>query len=479
MYKRQAQHYGRTYKLGKATRTLSEGDPDQAFTPRQAAIRARIMLGILIVAAMFWATGAVPIGITALFVGVAMYFFGVLRPDDVAKAFAKDAVIFIFGVLAISRAITKTGLDRRIGLLLLGRAKSLNRLLFIFLPMFAVACSFISEHALIAFIMPLFMIIYGVSIRAAGVSQDKALAVMLALSLCYAGNSGGPGSPAAGGRNAIMLGILSDYNMAPSFAEWVAYGLPFVPVMALVVALYFYVMLRKRIQVKNVDAAAIIRRNSEKIGPMNAAEYKTAAVLVALIAMWMTLSDVFGMGGPVILCLVVLNILKILRWKDIASISWDVVFLYASAAALGKGLAVTGAALYLADTFVAVLPDFMRSGEGLAIATSAFTGLATNFMSDGATVSAIGPITVPMATLSGTNPWMIGLATAFASSFAHVLVIGTPNNAIVYGLAKDPITGEQLVTLGDFIKHGTAVLVLSLIVLWVWVILGYWQFMGF
>jgi len=472
-------HYGRTYKLGKRGTALSVKESGQEFTPQQAAFRARIMLGILLVAAMFWATGAAPIGITALFVGVSMYFFGVLRPDDVAKAFAKDAVVFIFGVLAISKAITKTGLDRRIGLLLLGRAKSLNRLLFLFLPMFAVACSFVSEHALIAFIMPLFMIIYGVSIRAAGVSQDKALAVMLALSLCYAGNSGGPGSPAAGGRNAIMLGILSDYNIAPSFAEWVAYGLPFVPVMALVIALYFYVMFRKRIQVKSVDAAAIIRRNSEKIGPMNITEYKTAAVLIALIVMWMTLSDIFGMGGPVILCLVVLNILKILRWKDIASIPWHVVFLYASAAALGKGLAVTGAALYLADTFVAVLPEFMRSGEGLAIATSAFTGLATNFMSDGATVSAIGPITVPMATLSGTNPWMIGLATAFASSFAHVLVIGTPNNAIVYALAKDPITGEQLVTLGDFIKHGTAVLLLSLVVLWVWVIFGYWQFMGF
>ena len=98
-----------------------------------------------------------PIGVTALLVGVVMYFLEVLRPDDVAKAYAKDAVIFIFGVLAISQAIIRTGLDRRIGLLLLGPVNSLWRLLFIFLPMFAVACSFISEHALIAFVMPLFL----------------------------------------------------------------------------------------------------------------------------------------------------------------------------------------------------------------------------------------------------------------------------------------------------------------------------------
>jgi sodium-dependent dicarboxylate transporter 2/3/5 len=212
---------------------------------------------------------------------------------------------------------------------------------------------------------------------------------------------------------------------------------------------------------------------------MNRKEVQTAAVLVALVLMWITLSNRFGMGGPVILCIVVLNVLRILRWKDISVISWDVVFLYASAAALGKGLAVTGAALFLADGFVNILPESMQSGEGLAIATSAFTGVVTNFMSDGATVSAIGPIAVPMATLSGTHPWMIGLATAFASSFAHILVIGTPNNAIVYALAKDPDTGEQLVTLSDFAKHGTAVLILSFLVLWGWVILGYWQLIGF
>jgi sodium-dependent dicarboxylate transporter 2/3/5 len=345
--------------------------------------------------------------------------------------------------------------------------------------MFAVACSFISEHALIAFLMPLSMVIYTASVRGAGVKKDRALAVMLGLSLCYAGNIGGPGSPAAGGRNAIMVGILADYHVAPSFGEWVVYGLPFVPVMALVTALYFFLMFRRKLQVRQLDAATIIRRSSEKIGPMNLREYQTAGVLIALIIVWITLSSTYGMGGPAILCIVVLNFLRILRWKDIGAISWDVVFLYASAAAIGKGLAVTGSALYLADGFLSILPEAMRSGEGLAIATSLFTGITTNFMSDGATVSAIGPIAVPMATLSATHPWMIGLATAFASSFAHVLVIGTPNNAIVFALAKDPDTGEQLVRLGDFIKHGSAVLILSLLVLWGWTILGYWQLIGF
>jgi sodium-dependent dicarboxylate transporter 2/3/5 len=115
----------------------------------------------------------------------------------------------------------------------------------------------------------------------------------------------------------------------------------------------------------------------------------------------------------------------------------------------------------------------------LAVAASLFTGLTTNFMSDGATVSAIGPITVPMATMTGTHPWMIGFSTAFASSFAHMLIIGTPSNAIAYAMAKDPVTGEQLVTLGDFLKNGFVILLLSFAVLWGWTILTYWRFVGF
>lgn len=446
--------------------------------PEATAKRARVMIGVLLVAALFWATGAIPVGMTSLLVGVFMYFFGVLPPDKVAQAYAKDSVIFIFGVLSLASVISKTGLDRRIGILLLGTSTSIPRLLFFFLPLLAATASFLSEHALTAFLAPILLMVYAGAVRSAGVGKDRALAVALFLSLTYAANVGGPGSPAAGGRNAVMLGILSDYGINVSFAQWVKMGLPYVPVAALAIGLYFYLFCRKGIKVKQVNIAEHVRRESEKIGKMTAAEYRTAAVLVGLIFLWSTVSDKFGMGGPVILALVALNILGILRWKDVNSIHWDVVALYAAATAMGTGLASTGAALWMADSFVGIMPDFLKRGEGLCIATSLITGLITNFMSDGATVAAVGPITVPMATLSGTSPVMVGLATAFASSFANMLIIGTPNNAIVYSFARDPDTGEQLVTMKDFLVHGSVILALNFLVLWFWVILGYWRWLG-
>ena len=59
------------------------------------------------------------------------------------------------------------------------------------------------------------------------------------------------------------------------------------------------------------------------------------------------------------------------------------------------------------------------------------------------------------------------------------MIIGTPNNAIVYALAIDPESGERLITLSDFAKHGVVVLLLSLLVLWGWLFALYWPWLGF
>jgi sodium-dependent dicarboxylate transporter 2/3/5 len=467
---------------------MEAGDDAAAGTAR----RALLMIAIIVTAALFWATGAVPIGITAVAVAVVMYFGGVMRPDAIAQAFAKDSVVFIFGVLVFTRVIMATGLNHRIAMLLLKPVRSPALLLFVFLPLFALTCSFISESILIALMMPLFVDLYRRIAKrreAAGDAGDqRQLLVLFALMLCYASNVGGPGSPAAGGRNAVMIGILSDYGQAPTFFDWMAYGLAFVPVAALAVGGYFYLVFRRRLSGVELDAAGLARRASERLGPLTRDEKVTAAVMVMVVALWLFGGERLGMGGPILLGLVVLNVTGVLKWPEIAKIHWDVVFLYAGASAIGKGLADTGGALYLARMFVSALPPGLVDGTafggalgatGLPMAVSLLTGVVTNVMSDGATVAAIGPIAVPMAQAAGVHPWAVGFATAFASSFPHMLIIGTPANALAYIMCKDPQTGRQLVTQGDFLKHGAVVFVLSFIVLWGWAFLGYWRWIGF
>ncbi len=183
--------------------------------------------------------------------------------------------------------------------------------------------------------------------------------------------------------------------------------------------------------------------------------------------------------GPTLYAVMAMFLCRIITWDDIQEgVALDVVGLYAAACAMGVGLSFTGGALWLANAFVNLLPDFMTQGDMLVIGVSLLTGIMTNFMSDGATVAALGPIVLPMADLADVHVWKLGLVCAFSSSFANFLIVGTPNNAIVFGMAKDPITGERLLDVFDFVKYGLPITILAWLVLWFWAILGYWRFMS-
>ena len=145
---------------------------------------------------------------------------------------------------------------------------------------------------------------------------------------------------------------------------------------------------------------------------------------------------------------------------------------------MAVGLGFTGGGLWLANQIMAVLPGFMSEGTGLVMGVSIITATLTNFMSDGATVGALGPIALPMAELGNVSLWKVGLMVSFASSFANVLVVGTPNNAIAFAMSKDPETGKRLLSVFDFIKYGFPLTILLLLVMWGWALFGYWSILS-
>jgi solute carrier family 13 (sodium-dependent dicarboxylate transporter), member 2/3/5 len=114
---------------------------DPLMTGRQVAQLAKIMLAVFFLAVFFWATEALPLGATDLLVAVMLYLFCILPINEISKAYMKDAVFFIFGILAVAVGVAKTGLDKRIGLILLSRIKSAKAFAFIFLPLLAMSAS--------------------------------------------------------------------------------------------------------------------------------------------------------------------------------------------------------------------------------------------------------------------------------------------------------------------------------------------------
>ena len=343
---------------------------------------------------------------------VLLYLFHILPINEISQAYMKDAVFFIFGILVVAVGVAKTGLDKRIGLILLSRIKSAKAFAFFFIPMLGVSASFLSEHALVALLIPVLMGVYKVTCKMHGVKKDRALAVFLLLGICFAANHGGPGSPAAGGRNAIMVGYLMEYGMPISFLDWMKYGMPFVPLVGVAIGAYMYIRCKPRFLVPDVNPAEIVKAEVARMPKFGGKEAIMSVILVALVAAWIILGEHSGLGGPTLYAVAAMFLTRIITWDDIQEgVALDVVGLYAAACAMGVGLKFTGSALWLANTFVGILPDFLAKGDMLAIGISVLTGAMTNFMSDGATVAALGPIVLPMASLaeftSGSSDWHV------------------------------------------------------------------------
>jgi len=467
------------FKAAQKGETISNSHEKSLLSQTDAAQLAKVMLLIFCLSVLFWGTEALPLGGTDLMVAVMLYLFSILPMEEIGKAYMSDAVFFIFGILVVAVGVAKTGLDKRIGLILLSRIHSAKGFALIFMPLLAMAAGFLSEHALVALLIPVLLGIYKVTCKMYGVEKDRALAVFLLLGICFAANHGGPGSPAAGGRNAIMVGYLMEQGVPISFLEWMKYGMPFVPLMGVVIGAYMYIMLKPKFKVKDMNPGEVVRSEVARMPKFGGKEALMAVILVLLVAAWVILGEHSGLGGPTLYAVMAMFLGRIITWDDIQEgVAFDVVGLYAAASAMGVALKFTGGALWLATSFVSILPDFMAKGDMLVIGVSILTGAMTNLMSDGATVAALGPIVLPMAALSGAHVWKVGLACAFSSSFANFLVVGTPNNAIAFGMARDPVTGERLLDVMDFVKYGLPVTILAWLVLWFWTIFGYWQFMS-
>jgi sodium-dependent dicarboxylate transporter 2/3/5 len=443
---------------------------------REAADKAMIVLGIVPMAILFFATEAVPIGVTGILMPILAYFFNLLPFNMVGKTFAGDAPMFMLGVFALGANVVEVGFHRRLAVWILGWTRGFWIPMIVLCISMSIVGSFLSAPAMCSFMVPVLMAVY-LGVASANnpngkVEHDPALAKFLLFSLCFSLNVGGVGSPSAGGRNVIMMGFFNDYHIPISYFGWMKYGWPMVPIGGALVFLYMMILFGRKIKTKNLTPGLLlIKEETRRMGKMAYAEYVTAGMLCLIVALWILGGEEVGLGGPALLALAIPVFFKTTEWLTILSrISWNAWFMYCGALTLGALLKESGGALWLAESFLNALANVgMDRSYGLWVGMSSFSGLVTNFMSDAATVALIGPIVIPMGIMTGVagEPWATGLGVAFASSYAHFLVVGSPTNALTYGLGIYPDSGERVIHTIDFVKYGFVLWILCMLLLWV------------
>jgi len=386
--------------------------------------RAKRFLAILIVLVFLFVAEPIPLEITAICIGVLLVIMGISDVKGAWAPYMHPVVVFIMCCLIFAISLDKAGVTKRLGYFIVKKAgSSVTKFTFIIAMGLGISSSFMHDAAACAIgivtMLPL--------MKAIGIEPNTKTAKFMMLSLPFACSCGGMGTLMGGGRCMVSAAFLKEFTgIEITFFDWIMYCMPIaiitVPVAVLIV--YFVFPPDPKYKLPEFD---------EELGPWTSEEKKTLIIIGLSLLLWFTKGlhgihySVTGMLG-----ITALVLFKVLKWEDINdNLEWGTaLFIFGGGISLGLAMGYSGAATYFAHLFFPLVQGggWLLLFAGVAI----FGALVTNAMANVAAAALILPIVLPMAQLEGVDPRVLALCLGTATSFAMLLVIGCPPNAIAY-----------------------------------------------
>jgi sodium-dependent dicarboxylate transporter 2/3/5 len=156
----------------------------------------------------------------------------------------------------------------------------------------------------------------------------------------------------------------------------------------------------------------------------------------------------------------------VLTWEDTKGLPWNILLLFGGGLCLAAGMNEVGL-MKVIGTYVT--EHLHVSPFVLMVVLTGIMLLMTELMSNVALATIFIPVVIVIAQGVGENPVLFAVSVAIASSYAFMLPIGTPPNAIVYG------TGH--IKMAQMIKAGLWLNIVGIVVISavVWMV-GQWVF---
>ena len=433
------------------------------------AARALAAVGILM--AVWWISEALPLEATALVPLAAFPVLGIL-PIKAAAAPYADPVIFLFmGGLILGLSMERWGLHRRIALYTI-RLVGTRPVMLVGGVMLscAVMSMWVSNTATAVMMLPIGMSIAHLVRERLGEGQSALagrFATCLMLAVAYSASIGGVGTIVGTPPNAVLAGIVNDpgNGIAPglSFGRWMLIGIPMV---AVFLPLAWLILTR----LYRISAAPLpglgtaIRAMMKDLGPMGRGEWATFAVFMGAALAWIArepvvklaagrgwtlLAGLSDAGIAMIAALALFLIPVDLRrrvfamdWEHAVKLPWGVLILFGGGLALAEGMTSSGLSDYLAAAMKVqglhplLIVLLLTAGMVFLTEVASNTAVATTFL----------PLALVLARETGVHPYVLMIPLALACSYAFMMPMGTPPNALIF--ASRYVTIRQMAGAG-------------------------------
>jgi len=432
--------------------------PPPAGMPPAAAKTA----AVAVLMAIWWITEAIPIPATSLLPIVLYPVLGIMDAKAVTRPYANHLIYLFMGGFFIAVTMERWNLHKRIAIntLRIFGASSVYMVLG-FMTATAFLSMWISNTATTMMMVPIGLAIT----RQAreyyqGPPDQFKFDTCLMLSIAYAASIGGVGTLIGTPPNGVLVSQIDRlFNVEISFAQWMQVGLPLVVIMVLLAWLLMTKVIFRLEDVLLPEGKSFITAELAKLGKIKKEELMIIGVGVFVSLCWISRSFLFqhlgleqvsdatiAVFGALLLFILPSDFEKgrfLLDWKTAVKIPWDVILLFGGGLALAAGLKASGLALWIANHLT-----LMAAAHLLVFISS--TVLVTIFLTEVTSNTATSALLIPV--MAGTavamkiHPFGPAVAACIAASYAFMLPVATPPNAVAFGSGR--------VTIAEMVKAG-------------------------
>ncbi|MGB7294548.1 MAG: DASS family sodium-coupled anion symporter [Candidatus Aminicenantales bacterium] len=435
--------------------------------------RAHVLAAVISWVVVWWVTEPVPIPVTSLFGAALCVVAGVADAKTVFTPFANPIIFLFLGSFVIARTMSVHGLDKRLAYSLLSRrfvGSSSGRILFVFGAVCVVMSMWISNTATTAMMYPLGLGVVGAMAGLMARQSGRPVPVErlrfttgLMLMAAYASSTGGIGTPVGTPPNLIGLAMMDKFaGIRIPFFRWMLFAVPLLVIMYLF--LYFIMRVLHKPEVRRIRGSReFVLSELDKLGPWTRGQKNCLIAFLAAVSLWIfpgflalfagasaPLSRIYNNRVPeavaALLAVLLLFLLPLdwkkrtftLTWRQAVQIDWGTLLLFGGGLTLGELMFQTGLAESLGRGLLGVFGT--TSVWGLTLAGIYLSILVSETTSNTAAATMVVPILISISQAAGLNPVPPAVGATIAASYAFMLPVSTPPNAIVYGSGLVPIT---------------------------------------
>ena len=403
------------------------------------------MLAIFIASVILWITEAVPSYLTSLLVILAIVLCGVVPQKEAFAQLGHPVMWLNILSFVLASMLVKTRVAKRFALwFVLKFGKSASGIFFSFLIINVVLSLFISATTVKATILlPIFMVIAAIF----GASQGKRnnFGRNLVLQNLFQVNIGASAFMTGSGANllaiSLMVGATGVYSdMSFGYSDWLMAGFPLAMILLLLgwfVGVKLIFPMKKEERAPQLEGGMTrLHEELSSMGQMTFAEYKTIAIFVGVLILWVTKgwhgideTTVAFMGAIVAL----LPGVGVVKWNDV-DIPWHLMIFSAGAYTLGSGLNATD----LPNIAVSAGMDSMgiTADTPFIVPYLLMTGLmlfsALIFQSKNMRALVFIPIALGIETKFGYPPLSLAFPVALLIEHVYVLPFNSKPAALLY-----------------------------------------------